>query len=143
MEDTVKYIVSPRSSYGLIKLNGDKVEAFEPCNNPIDYMWIVDEDGEVNTHEGVVKVYAGDLVMRTYIDSASALPSTMTTPMNHRSKKTSMTEKVIVFGKDDMFNKIVTEYKRLREDEIGIKQNSIYETATCGDPQCCESGTNG
>ena len=116
--DKVRYIVAPRTSYGLLKLNtNNEVEAFEPTSSPIDYMWLITEDGEVNTHDGVVDVHDGDLVIRTYI-GADGL-----TAKNYEASKVSLKEKIIVLRKDNDFVKIVKEYKQQRDSRYSKEQD--------------------
>lgn len=122
--DKIRYIVSPRASYGLLKLNtNNEVEAFEPTSSPIDYMWLITEDGEVNTHDGVVDVHEGDLVIRTYI-GADGL-----TPKNYEASKVSLEEKIIVLRKDNDFVKTVKEYKQYRDGRY-YKEQDCTECAT-------------
>lgn len=122
--DKVRYIVAPRTSYGLLKLNtNNEVEAFEPTSSPIDYMWLIAEDGEVNTHDGVVDVHEGDLVIRTYIGADSL------TPKNYEASKVSLEEKIIVLRKDNDFVKTVKEYKQQRDGRY-YKEQDCTECAT-------------
>lgn len=116
--DKVRYIVAPRTSYGLLKLNtNNEVEAFEPTSSPIDYMWLITEDGEVNTHDGVVDVHDGDLVIRTYIGTDGL------TAKNYEASKVSLKEKIIVLRKDNDFVKIVKEYKQQRDRRYSKEQD--------------------
>ena len=122
--DKVRYIVAPRTSYGLLKLNtNNEVEAFEPISSPIDYMWLITEDGEVNTHDGVVDVHEGDLVIRTYIGAYGL------TPKNYEASKVSLEEKIIVLRKDNDFVKTVKEYKQYRDGRY-YKEQDCTECAT-------------
>ena len=116
--DKVRYIVAPRTSYGLLKLNtNNEVEAFEPISSPIDYMWLITEDGEVNTHDGVVDVHDGDLVIRTYIGTDGL------TANNYEASKVSLKEKIIVLRKDNDFVKIVKEYKQQHDRRYSKEQD--------------------
>lgn len=116
--DKVRYIVAPRTSYGLLKLNtNNEVEAFEPTSSPIDYMWLITEDGEVNTHDGVVDVHEGDLVIRTYIGTDGL------TAKNYEACKVSLKEKIIVLRKDNDFVKIVKEYKQQHDRRYSKEQD--------------------
>ena len=116
--DKVRYIVAPRTSYGLLKLNtNNEVEAFEPTSSPIDYMWLITEDGEVNTHDGVVDVHDGDLVIRTYIGTDGL------TAKNYEASKVSLKEKIIVLRKDNDFVKIVKEYKQQHDKRYSKEQD--------------------
>lgn len=123
--DKVKYIVAPRTSYGLLKLNtNNEVEAFEPTSSPIDYMWLITEDGEVNTHDGVVDVHEGDLVIRTYIGRNEL------TAKKYNESKLSLAEKIIVLRKDNDFVKIVKEYKQWHDRMYGKEQDCAEHTTS-------------
>ena len=135
--DKVKYIVSPRTSYGLLKLSGNnEVEAFEPISSPIDYMWLITEDGEVNTHDGVVDVQEGDLVIRTYIgrDGLAA--------KNYKASKLSLEEKIVVLRKDNDFVKTVKEYKQWHDGMYSKEQDCNMVNYLDNNSKCEGSSSN-
>ena len=87
-------------------------------------MWLITEDGEVNTHDGVVDVHEGDLVIRTYIGRNEL------TAKKYNESKLSLAEKIIVLRKDNDFVKIVKEYKQWHERMYCKEQDCAEHTTS-------------
>ena len=112
----IKYIKKDRNS-SLLKFNTETqdIDTIDYTNSNIDWLWIIDEDGELNGEP----VFAGDIVIMMYrIDT-----------------NTDISDNILIVKDETLRNY----YKKLTEHykELETKQNNLKDScAECADTGC-------